>query len=251
MAQDHMVARVLMVGLGGTAALWGALVFFPFWQQSSLDRIANHIIEGDPFKVEALTGLIPSLETAEQANYCRPAARRSAAIIRLRILEDMISNAERQLIDDSLNALANAVRQSITCAPTDSFLWLILFWVESTQNGFRPHYLEYLRLSYQLGPNEGWIGLKRNRMALSIFDQLPPDIAEMAINEFAALLNTGFYGEMVSIFIGPGWRSREQLLARLKGVAERHRQAFAKALYREGYDVDVPGVQRPEPRPWH
>jgi hypothetical protein len=55
---------------------------------------------------------------------------------------------------------------------------------------------------------------------------------------------------MVAIFTGPGWRERALLLPGLKDVAERNRQAFARALYKLGYDVDVPGIARPDPRPW-
>jgi len=39
----------------------------------------------EPFKIEALAKMIPTVEAIEQAKYCRPAALRSAAIIRLRM----------------------------------------------------------------------------------------------------------------------------------------------------------------------
>ena len=117
----------------------------------------------------------------------------------------------------------------------------MLYWVEINRNGFQPDYLKYLRLSYQLGPNEGWIALKRNGYALAIFRRLPPDLAQMVIAEFANLLNSGFDDAVVKIFEGPGWSQRALLLPQLKGVAEIHREAFAKALYRAGYDVTCTG----------
>ena len=63
------------------------------------------------------------------------------------------------------------------------------------------------------------------------------------------MLGSGFYGESIENFIGPGWTVRDKLLQHLKDVAERHRQAFASALYKQGYDVAVPGISNPDPRP--
>jgi hypothetical protein len=40
------------------------------------------------------------------------------------------------------------------------------------------------------------------------------------------------------------------LLSSIKDVPEEQRVSFARALYRLGYDVVVPGVSRPESRPW-
>ena len=153
-------------------------------------------------------------------------------------------------IDTQLSALRGSIFRSLACSPADPFLWVVLYWVEINRNGFQPRYLEYLRLSYQLGPNEGWIALKRNGYALAIFHQLPPDIADMAIAEFPRLLDSGFYAETVAILTGPGWRERGILVPRLKVVAERHRQAFARTLYKLGYDIQVPGIARTDPRPW-
>ena len=87
----------------------------------------------------------------------------------------------------------NAIRESLSCSPADPFLWLALYWLDGTQHGYRPEDLKYLELSYQLGPNEGWIALRRNSVAFATFQQLPPELAEFAINEFVGLLKARFY----------------------------------------------------------
>ena len=45
------------------------------------------------------------------------------------------------------------------------FLWFALFWLENMQFGFRDESIRYLEQSYELGPSEGWIALKRNGYA--------------------------------------------------------------------------------------
>jgi hypothetical protein len=211
--------------------------------------VAEHVIAGDPFKPEVLASIMPQAEVTERTEPCRPAGVRSAAIIRTRMAEQAIIDADN--IDAQLSTLGDSIRGSLACSPTDPFLWAVLYWAEITQKGFQPRYLQYLRLSYRLGPNEGWIGLKRNGLSLAVFRQLPPDIAEMAIEEFVNLLDSGFVDQMAAIITGSGWNERDLILPRLKQVTERNREAFAKTLYRLGYDIVVPGIVLPDPRPWN
>jgi hypothetical protein len=241
-------ARTLFVVFGCAAVAWGMYTLPVFARQVPIERVATHVLQGDPFKAGVLAALMPQVEAAEQEKPCSLAVTHSAAVIRTRMAEQAIADGED--IDTQLNKLRDSIRRSLACSPADPFLWVVLYWVEINRNGFQPDYLKYLRLSYQLGPNEGWIALKRNGYALAIFRQLPPDIAEMTLAEFPRLLDSGFDGAAVAIFTGPGWRERDILLPRLKDVAERHREAFARTVYKLGYDVTVPGVTRRDPRPW-
>ena len=242
--------RIFMSVVGCWAVAWGALVFPVFWQQSSIERIARHIVDGDPFRVELLTDLIPSVEAAEQMQYCRPVVRQAAALIWLRIVEQTIAAGERKLVDSHMDSLRQSVVRSLECSPADSFLWVALFWIESRQNGFRSRYASYLDMSYHFGPNEGWVGLKRNRIAFSVLEGLPPDLREAAVKEFVMLLDSGFVRETATVFLGPAWPVRNTLLPRLTRVMEGRRKAFANLLHTEGYEVDVPGIERAHPRPW-
>jgi hypothetical protein len=41
------------------------------------------------------------------------------------------------------------------------------------------------------------------------------------------------------------------LLSGLKQATDLDRKLFARTVYRLGYDILVPGVERREPRPWN
>jgi hypothetical protein len=243
--------RIASTVIGVAAIIWGVVTFPFFWREAPIEQIGRRVIQGDPFKAEALIDMIPALEILEQSSDCRPISIHNAAIIRARIAEVSIASGNRERIDSDMSSLYNSIVRSVACTPADPFLWLVLYWVKSARNGFSLDLLQCLRLSYRLGPNEGWIGLKRNGMALAIFEQLSPDLGEMAITEFARLLGNGLYREALSILVGPGWQVRHLLLPRLITVAEPFRQSFADALYKQGYDVEIPGIPKPAPRPWH
>jgi hypothetical protein len=237
-----LLARGFVVILGCISVWWGIIGFPVFWQDSSIKRIATQIIAGDPFKVETLAQQLPMIDSIKRSAYCRPAALRSATIIQLRMLEVTASANDRQQLDEQLKSLGNAIRSSLSCAPADPFLWLALYSAEVTENGFKRDYLKYLRMSYRLGSHEGWIALKRNPLVFAAFQQLPPDLSENAINEFVALVKTGFSDQAAEILVGPAWPERELILSHLTRIADRDRRLLANALDRRGYDLDVPGI---------
>jgi hypothetical protein len=237
-----ILARSFVVILGCIAVWWGVIGFPVYWRDSSIYRIAIQIIAGDPFKIETLAQQLPMIDSIKTSTYCRPYALRSAAIIQLRMSEVEASTNDRQHLDEHLKSLANVIRSSLSCAPADPFLWLALYSVEVTENGFKPDYLKYLRMSYRLGPHEGWIVLKRNPLAFGAFQQLPPDLREHAVNEFVAMLESGFSEQAAEIFIGSAWAERELILPHLTRLTDKDRQLFADALYKRGYDLNVPGI---------
>jgi hypothetical protein len=244
------VTRIFILILGGIAIVWGGAVFPTFWRHSTIEQVAKRIINGHPYKRDVLLAILPSVERIEAEGYCRPSALVAAAIIRLRIAEEAVASGERQLMEEQFKSLPDSIRRSLVCSPASPFLWTVLYWIDVTQNGLRPDQMKLLRLSYRVGPNEGWIGIKRNRLAFNVFELLPPDVTEYATNEFLGLLNSAFYRQAVEIFTGPAWRVRDQILPRLNEVQLGNREIFARLVYTAGFDVEVPGIVQREPRPW-
>jgi hypothetical protein len=240
---------LILLGLAGVA--WGVTNFSAFWRQAAIEQIASEILDQETFKPKALDPFIPILAEIEQSRYCQPKLLRSAAIFRLRLAEEAIGLGERDVIDDRLEALENGVRSALGCEPADAFLWMVLAWANNLREGPKPEQLTFLRLSYSLGPSEGWIAVRRNRLALSMFPRLPSDLANASVSEFGRMVNSWFYREALAIFTGPGWPIRDRLLASLRDAGERQREAFAIQLYTEGYDLIIPGIAPREPRPWY
>jgi len=245
-----IASRIFACGLGIATFAWAAYGLPIAWRQSSIEQIAGHIIAGDQFKAKALAALALQLDTAYPDKWAHPSAIKNAAVTRLRILENAIADGDQKTIDGQITKLHQTINESLANTPADPFLWLVLFWLDNTQNGYNPEHLKYLRMSYDLGPNEGWVAVKRNRIALATFPQLPPDLSEDAKSEFVRLVNSQLYNEAADILVGPGWVFRGVLLAGLKDATELNRQLFARTVYRLGYDVAVPGVDRRDQRPW-
>ncbi len=245
-----VLARIVIVVFGGAAIAWGMATIPIFWRQASIEYVARHIIRGEPYKIEVLLRQIRAVEAEENLTLCRPIALWSAAIIQIRIVEQASANKEGKSIDAvAMKKLENSIRNSLSCSAADPFLWLILYWVETTQNKLKHGYTKYLRMSYQLGPNEGWIALKRNPVAFANYESLPPDLLTKAITEFLALINNEFYTQAVDILSGPAWPLRDTIILHLANLPDRRREAFAKAVYLRGLEVKIPGIEPPNSKP--
>jgi hypothetical protein len=263
-ARNVVVVRVFVVAFGSVAVIWGLVTLPIFWRQSALERIAQSITRGETYGREALAGALPLVETTEKATLCDPAALRGAAVIRFRLAEiGQVANAKETSGTD-IQAATDLVVKALSCLPSDAFLWLALYWLKTVQHGFSPEDLKYLRLSYQLGPNEGWIASKRNAVTFAMLHQLPSearaqfaapslrcderpcrpsDFSEIAINELAGLVKSGLYQEAAAVFAGPAWPERELILPHLASLPKADRRGFSDALVRLGHDdVNVPGV---------
>ena len=132
---------------------------------ASLDGIASQIIHDDNTSSELLEAAIPLVTSLQESVYCWPKAMHSAAIIRGRLVQVALENSDPDQFARSMAAANAMIRKSLSWAPADLFLWFALFWLENMQFGFRDESIRYLEQSYELGPSEGWIALKRNGYA--------------------------------------------------------------------------------------
>jgi hypothetical protein len=262
------LSRMVLISIGVFSVWWGVSTFPIFWRDARLDYTAASITGGEPFKRENLETLLAAAESTERV-WARPESLRSLAIIRLCLAEQssIVENAKpsgpdidqfgaslrvenakpSRLVLDQLDA---SIRRSLSAAPADPFLWLALFWSETMKDDWSKKDFAYLRMSYLVGPHEGWVAVRRNYIALENFSALPQDLAAAAVTEFKNLVKSHF-DTAVTILVGPGWPIHDMLLGQLADAPQEAREQFARSAYHQlGYDIAVPGVERPDPRPW-
>jgi hypothetical protein len=242
--------RLLAVCLGCTLLGWSLLNLIAFWRTGDSERMASEIIGGRSFQTELVSARLAEAEAPDALGLCRASARRAAAILRLYLYEDAFAAGRTDLVDGRLTDLDRDLRGALHCIPSDSYLWLLLFSTENAANGFRPEYLGYLRMSYELGPHEGWISLKRNPVAIAMLTALDAKLSRAVFDEFASMVANGLYEETAAIFTNANPTIRSQLLNSLVEVPLVNRERFSRVLDKDLPFVPVPGVARESDRPW-
>lgn len=245
-----MAIRLAVVAFGFAALVWSGLYGVRMSGYSPLGDLATKIIRGENVDISDIEARLPLIDKLERSRSCWPKALHDAAVVRGRLVQVALDSSEPKQFDAAHAKAIAAVRRSLVCAPSDAFLWFALFWLQNLQEGLQPNAVDDLRESYMLGPYEGWIELKRSKYALAAYSLLPADVRKRTRLGFAAMVNAGFIFEAADLLAGPGWPIRQELLAALGTVKERNRWQLAMSLRRLGLEVDVPGIQLPDWRPW-
>ncbi|MEY9986006.1 hypothetical protein ABH995_005343 [Bradyrhizobium yuanmingense] len=205
--------------------------------------MAARIIVDDRFKSGALSQVLLPTMAGSEAVVRRSDLTRAEAVIRLRIAEESVARKSSEEADRDASAAGYALKSSLMFNPADSFLWLMMYSQEIKRSGFDARTVGFLSQSYATGPLEGWITLRRNRLALAAFAGLAETMQAEVVAEFVAMVNSEFVEDGALNLMGVGWPHRDRLLASLVDVDLIPREAFAKKLSREGLKVSVPGVE--------
>jgi hypothetical protein len=246
----NFVRRSFVVMFGICAIAWAADTFLVYRAEDSLGDVARRILSGNQFKATQLSAMKRQLDAAPAKPF-QASSLSSAAVIRLLLLERDFKAGNQQPSASDIVELQSVVSAALAQSPTNSFMWLTDFWLRRLRGESADGGSALLRMSYWYGPNESWIAVRRNSVALDLFSALPSDLAEQALSEFVRLIRSGFYVEASNILSGPGWAIREQLLSRLVQVDEADRRGFARALAsKDLVGVKVPNVDERPSRPF-
>jgi hypothetical protein len=162
------------------------------------------------------------------------------AVIRLRFAELAIAGGNGDLIRQTQSALDTALHRSLSCTPTDPLLWFALYWLQNNVRGLQQDNFRALRMSYRLGPNEGWLALRRNRFVMAVYPALPDDLKQRATDEFVQLVKSDFLTDAADILAGPATPVRDMLLSRLRGVDSQQLRLLSRRLADKGVDDAFP-----------
>lgn len=239
------VVRSGFVLFGLAGLLWACGAMPTFWVLQPLSWVAERMLSGEILKPGSLVQMLVSLESSPKAVVVSARVARASAILKLGV------GYERDAIDvdRKMQAAEEAGKASLAQNPADSMLWLMLVPLENDRSGFDPSNLRFLAQSYSTGPLEGWIALRRNRIALSVFPMLGGTLQDLVVAEFASMVDSDLVEAAMTNLTGVGWSQRERLLAELGRVDVASKQNLAKRLAREGIKVSIPGIEADD-RPW-
>lgn len=227
--------RVLTAVVGICSIAWSIYSSIACPAESLLRDSAERILSGEIFSPEQLNGLESKLDAISKVSP-GALALSNAVVLRSRLLESELKSHNSDLASSALVDLEAAVAAALAEAPANSFLWLANYWVHELRVDMPDDRVEYLRMSYWLAPNDAWVAIKRNPLALATFSSLPAELQERALSEFARTVRSGLFVEAADILIGPGWPIQEKLLSRLAEIKESARRNFAKELKSRGLD---------------
>jgi hypothetical protein len=232
----------LVVGI--SAIVWAVHVFPLFRAEALLGDLAWSAITGEDFGDAQLGTIRGAVEEATTTGLDSP-NNTSIAMIRLFLVDRGLKAGKGSPAD--IVQLETAVGDALAEAPTNSFTWLIADWLRRRKGGAMADDMTMLRMSYQTGPNEGWVAVKRNPVAVSRLSSLPGGLVDITLAEFAKMVGAGLFQEAAGVLADADPAVRERLLATLVDIDEDNRRQFARVLVSKDIQANVPGVEQRAP----
>lgn len=244
------LVRLPFLLLAVAALAWVGFVAPGVLFEQRLIRASERIVAGETYSSDAMEALAAQLD--KERDYKRsPSVLAPISIVRLRLVEGAIARNETASINANLISLRQALNEAVASSPYNSFQWLLLFWLVRTQHAFDPRDLQYLWMSYELGPLEGWVALKRSPMALAIHPLLPTKFKEAAFEEIINLVRSHYYAQVANILSTSSPIVRKEIAPRLIALSLTDRQILYRHLVGEAVtDLPVPGIDAVPSRPW-
>lgn len=244
--------RAVMVAMATMVFGWSAFVYSALLPSDEIDDLGTQIAAGESFKQETLASLQPKIDALQKRRWLPPRTLRSIALIELRLAELDLRDGKPIARSPQFERARRAIVESLRSAPSDGFMWLALFWLLKTRDGYSQALAPYLRMSYLTAPHEGWIALRRNQAVMPLLPSLPGDLAGHIVAEFRSLVETQPYIDAAATILrGPGWPYHGLLIRSLNNVPDDAKQEFDNAVFNLGFDVTIPGVEARGSRPWH
>jgi hypothetical protein len=243
-------ARCFTVVFGACSIAWAAFSLQVSRLDLPLTKISHRILSGENFNAAQLSELKNQLDLMP-VKFLSSSALSSIAVIRLYLFEQKTATGKYITAASDLADLTSAVNSALAESPKSSFLWLTKFWLEDPGARVTVSGLKCLRMSYLSAPNDAWIAVKRNPIALGVFSSLPIELADQVLSEFTGLVVSGLYQVAANILARSELTVRERLLGEIVHLSDANRKGLAKALESSTQNgIVVPGVDERPSRPY-
>lgn len=249
-ASSRRVLRIVLLIVAVAGLGWSGFRLYSALPQISLLSVASGIGAGETYKQDALLALEPNIAATQTALSPNPDVLRSVAIIRIREAEEDLNSGQLPSTSTAFERASTAVLSGIEASPTDPFLWYGSAWLRKSRYGYDAEVASRLKLSYDMGPNEGWVAVHRNGFTLTLLSALPSEFQTTGGTEFRGLVESNYIADAATVLTGPGWSNRSLLLASVEAASEAARIKLSKRLEELGFGVAVPGVETSPARPW-
>ena len=175
---------------------------------------------------------------------------RQHLIVRSELLNAAIESGAIDQIDAVSDELWSASERLLICEPSDSFSWLMRYWLMTRRVGLTPDTFAALERSYRFGPREAWIAVRRNQLAISVFDYLPATLKAQALTEYVDLLRAYVTSAPVEVFVRSKPNVRRALMDATRQLPDTLRNSLLSTLEVRVADFDFRPYDPNPVRPW-
>jgi hypothetical protein len=228
-----LALRILTILIGCSGFFWGIANLARSEASDNFWDIESHLLGFETFTQASTLATLKST-TVQALSACDSHAQHALMLMEIPLADAALRSGAVQEFDQRTGATEARARQSLACAPRDSFMWLLLFGMETEHGILNEHSFDLLAMSYDTAPNEAWIALRRIVVALPVIRNAPEPIQQKVLDEFQKLVVTGFLEMPARSYLNAPPLTRSLLQSRIDQLDQRSQRNFLEAVQKAG-----------------
>lgn len=161
---------------------------------------------------------------------CDTHAQSALLLLEMPLAQAALRSGTTQEFDRHLDAIESRSKRVLSCAPRDSFAWLLLFGIEIEHGNLGTHVFDLLKMSYDTSPNEGWLGVRRIAVAVPVIRAAPEQLQETILAEFESLIRNRLIESPARVYSSTSGPVRALLDSRVDRLDASSKKAFFDTL---------------------
>jgi nitrogen fixation-related uncharacterized protein len=225
--------RVLTVAVGCWGLLWGVANIARGQASDDFRDAEASLLRFETFSPASSIAMLESAASGE-SDFCDNRAQRALMLVEIPLADAALRSGAVQEFDQRSRSLEDRARQTLGCTPRDSFVWLLLFGVETEHGVLDKHSFDLLAMSYETSPNEAWVAIRRIVLAIPVMRVAPEPIQQKILDEFQNLVAHGLVDSPARSYFRASASIRSLLQSRVDQLDPRSQRNFSEALQKLG-----------------
>lgn len=193
----------------------------------------RHLLRSEAFDLATLRQATER-EATRGLHTCDTHSQRALLLMEMPLAEAALRSGDAVKFDQLVERLDIRSKGILSCAPRDSFAWLVLFALEVLHGRLTEHTFDLLATSYENSPNEAWISVRRIVVAMPVVLLADKPLRMKILKEFQLLVRNRLVDDAARSYAGASQPVRSLQLDQIGELDPAQRRAFSEALLKYG-----------------
>jgi len=228
----RLLLRALTTVIGCAGLAWGIFNAARGEAADDFRELESRLLQFETFNEASAVGALASA-LAWDVSPCDNHAQHALLLMEIPLADAALRSGAARDYDERVRSLESRARAALTCTPRDSFIWLVLFGLETGHGVLDQRAFDLLAMSYETSPNEAWIATRRTTLAIPVVLSAPAPIQQRILTEFQGLVSNGFVELPARAYLRASGATRALLQSRIELLDASRQRAFSEALQRQ------------------
>jgi len=226
---SRLVLRCLTTVIGCAGLAWGIFNAPSGEAADDFRELESRLLQFETFNQTTAAAALASA-LAWNVSPCDNHAQRALLLMEIPLADAALRSGAARDYDDRVRSLESRAKRALGCTPRDSFVWLVLFGLETGHGALDERAFDLLAMSYETSPNEAWIATRRITLAIPVILSAPTPMQQRILSEFQGLVSKGFVELPARAYSRASGATRALLQSRIELLDATRQKAFSDAL---------------------